>query len=139
MSETQAYQVLNQFKNSKYITILNSKGEILATHSPAEGLRTELVATLTEAAGPFPVNKQTLQLLFGEVPSGLNDLTRSAEPPIPQDAKQGPSLPKQRVFIKGAPPADTESTMPSAVAPTQDPPKATADPAKIQEGSSESP
>jgi hypothetical protein len=103
-------QILNQFKNSRYITWLNLKGEIMGTHSPAEGVRTELVATLAEAAGPVPIKNKSLITLFGYIPQGLNDLNRSTNTPATPTPKQGLPPKGQRIFIKSQPLGKTPPT-----------------------------
>ena len=74
----EAYKVLNEFKGSKFISYASKKGEMLATKSPLQSIETELVATANEATQGIELNPESLKIVFGDIPRGLeNTLSKS--------------------------------------------------------------
>lgn len=106
-----AIRVLNEFKSNKFVSLINERGQIFSTKSPAQGIATELVAKPSEATANFQVPSSTLKTLFGEVPTGqLNDVAKRAQsqpaPPVvpvePPNKQQG--VPGgQGLHLKGSP------------------------------------
>jgi hypothetical protein len=84
-----AYKILNDFKNSKFISYVTEKGEVLSTKSPVQGIGAELVPQPSLATANFPVPTALLRTLFGEVPTGVkNEVSRRAQDkPKTVDAK----------------------------------------------------
>lgn len=73
-------RVLNEFKGTKFISLVTERGEILSTKSPVQGIATELVAKPSEATASLPVPATTLRALFGDVPTGqVNELSKKAK------------------------------------------------------------
>lgn len=66
-----AYRVLNEFKDSKFISFTNERGEVFGTQSPGLGISTELASKPEAATAGFPVNATALKTLFGNVPEGI--------------------------------------------------------------------
>lgn len=82
--ELKAMKVLNEFKNVKFISLINQKGEVFSTKSPAQSISTELVGQASLATGNFQVPTAILKSLFGQVPSGLaNEVAKVAQGQIP--------------------------------------------------------
>lgn len=67
------FRILNRFKDIKFISFVNDRGEVLSTNSPANGLTTELVAKPGEAVGAFGTPSAILKNLFKEVPLGTRN------------------------------------------------------------------
>lgn len=74
-----ALRVVNEFKNTKFISFINERGEVYSTKSPAQSIATELVAQPSQATGQFQVPTSLLKVLFGEVPTGqINEISKKA-------------------------------------------------------------
>lgn len=65
-----AMKVMNDFKNTKFVSLINSRGEVFSTKSPAEGISSELVTQPSLATNNMNVPSGILKTLFGEVPTG---------------------------------------------------------------------
>lgn len=65
-----SFRILNKFKGSQFISFMSEKGEVLGTSSPENNLVSQLMPTPAEATKGFLVPNQTLNLLFGKVPTG---------------------------------------------------------------------
>ena len=77
------YKVLNEFKGTKFVSMMSEKGEVLGTKSPVQNIETELVKIPAEATHGFQIDTKSLRLLFGSIPTGkVNELGKS---PIPQN------------------------------------------------------
>jgi len=63
-------KVMNDFKDTKFISLINSRGEVFSTKAPAEGIATELVAQPSLATDKMTVPSGILKTLFGEIPTG---------------------------------------------------------------------
>lgn len=73
-----AYRVLNEFKNTKFVSFVNDKGEVLSSKSPVLGISTELVAQPSLATSGMTVPATVLKELFGDVPIGQqNELSQA--------------------------------------------------------------
>ncbi len=73
-------RVLNEFKGTKFISLVTERGEVISTKSPVQGIATELVAKPSEATAAFPIPTATLKTLFGDVPTGqLNEVSKRAQ------------------------------------------------------------
>ncbi|WP_413289342.1 hypothetical protein [Bdellovibrio sp. HCB337] len=74
-----AFKVQNKFKDVRFVSFVNERGEALGTSSASQGVSTELVADPSQATNGFPTSATILKSLFGEVPAGkTNMLTKSA-------------------------------------------------------------
>lgn len=93
-----ALKANNEFKDTKYITLLTDNGETLMTRIPANQLNAELVATPAQATGTITVPSALVKALFGDVPAGTkNVISKSAKespaidpPPVPGKQKGVP-------------------------------------------------
>ncbi|RME16028.1 MAG: hypothetical protein D6797_05435 [Bdellovibrio sp.] len=83
-----AFKILNTFKNSKFVSYLSTKGEVLFTFAPLQQVNVELVDRPLEATKSFPVPQKTLKALFGQVPLGKKHQPLSVLPKKP--SKAGP-------------------------------------------------
>ncbi len=68
------FKILNDFKQAKFVSYVNHKGEILATLSPAQNVSTELTVSSQEAVKNVGFPEKTLISLFGEIPKGKHSL-----------------------------------------------------------------
>jgi hypothetical protein len=88
----QAYKVLNEFKGSKFISMVSDKGEVFSTKSPVQGISTELVAKPSDATNGFTLPAATLRTLFGNIPTGqMNEVSKFAQKQPPAAATPAPS------------------------------------------------
>ncbi|MFP5520558.1 MAG: hypothetical protein ACLGGX_11685 [Bdellovibrionia bacterium] len=62
------FKALNTFKDSKFISYVSPKGEIIGTEIIGAGLKTELSTDLASAAGEIPKSESLLKTLFGTLP-----------------------------------------------------------------------
>ncbi len=69
-----AFKVQNKFKDVRFVSFVNERGEVLGTSSVAQGVSTELVADPAQATAGFPVSAGILKSLFGEVPLGKTNM-----------------------------------------------------------------
>jgi hypothetical protein len=86
-----ANKIQNKFKDVRFVSYVNERGEILGTTSTAQGISTELVADPSQATTGFPMSPAILKNLFGEVPAGkTNLLSKSASiQPVAPGKQQG--------------------------------------------------
>jgi hypothetical protein len=106
-----SFRVLNEFKGTKFVSMVSERGEVLSTKSPVQGIATELVAKPSEATGTFPVPASTLKTLFGDVPTGqMNEVSRRAQgkptafPQTPEPPTKQQGVPGGKgIQIKGSP------------------------------------
>ena len=124
------FRIINNFKNTEFISFVNGKGEILGTNSPLKNINTELVANAAEATKGFIVPADTLKILFGTVPSGkvnvlagkLNTLSGTTPPPAEESsaptnkttAVANPAIPTQQSVPIKPPPQSSEQQQESA-------------------------
>jgi len=88
-----ALKVLNEFKDSKFISYITDKGEVLSTRSPVQGIATELVAMPSAATNNMQIPSSLLKQLFGDVPTGQkNAVSEFAKAdPKPETKKAAPA------------------------------------------------
>lgn len=85
----QAYKVLNTFKGNKFLSYINSRGEVLGTQALGLNIKTQLVSTAKEAIGPHPVSQSILNTLFGGTPKGeQNSVFKATQPKETQGPPQ---------------------------------------------------
>ena len=99
-------ELSNEFKNTKFLSYANEKGEVLATKSPTQGIATELASQPGEATGNQALPTTTLTTLFGTVPMGLENAV----------SKEKSSKAQKLLDL---PPAPQPSGMPAEAPPTQ--------------------
>jgi hypothetical protein len=97
-------RVLNDFKNTKFISLVTERGEVISTKSPVQGIATELVAKPSDATASFPVPSATLKTLFGELPTGqINEVSRRAQSAPPPNKQEGVPAGKGLILKGGSP------------------------------------
>lgn len=99
------YKILNTFKDSKFLSYVNARGEVLGTHSLGQGITTQLVALPSDATAGQSYSTALLKTLFGNIPEGQKNVVaesaKTAAPaPLP---KQHMVPPGQGIIIKAQP------------------------------------
>jgi hypothetical protein len=74
-----AMKVMNDFKGTKFVSLINSHGEVFSTKSPAEGISSDLVAQPSLATDKMNVPSGILKTLFGDVPTGQKNELSTAK------------------------------------------------------------
>ena len=95
-----AFKILNTFKDSKFLSYVNDRGEILGTNAMGQGIVTELVATPAEATTGQSYSATLLKTLFGTVPAGTQNAV-SLGRKIKSDEKSAPTPTKQQGVLQG--------------------------------------
>nr|BFD61187.1 hypothetical protein CKG001_32940 [Bdellovibrio sp. CKG001] len=104
-----AFKILNTFKDIKFLSYVNERGEVLGTNAMGQGIVTELVATPSEAIGTVPYSAAILKTLFGKVPEGDSNVVsrqrklKASEANAPAPTKQIGIPPGQGILLKGQP------------------------------------
>ncbi|MBO9665419.1 MAG: hypothetical protein J7501_01225 [Bdellovibrio sp.] len=88
------FKILNTFKDSKFLSYVNDRGEVLGTNALGQGITTELVATAAEATNGQSYSATLLKTLFGTVPAGTQNVVAQAQK-IKTDEKSAPAPTKQ--------------------------------------------
>lgn len=102
-----AFKILNTFKDIKFLSYVNERGEVLGTNAMGQGIVTELVATPSEAIGSVPYSAAILKTLFGKVPEGDSNVVsrqkklKANEANAPAPTKQLGVPPGQGILLKG--------------------------------------
>lgn len=105
-SGLRAFKVQNKFKDVRFTSFVNERGEALGTNSQAQGISTELVADPAAATQGFPLSEAILKSLFGEVPAGkTNMLSKTKDLVSPNPGKQLGIPQGQGIQLKTQPPA----------------------------------
>lgn len=82
------FKVLNTFNGTRFVSNVTHKGEVLATRSPVQQVATELVAEMKDATNGMPFNSNSISMLFGSVPKGIeNAVARKATGAVAPDTK----------------------------------------------------
>ncbi|MFK8137509.1 MAG: hypothetical protein AB8E15_04025 [Bdellovibrionales bacterium] len=71
MGQINLFRILNRFKSSQFVSLMDPKGQIIATKVPELGLTTNLEAKKEIATGSIPVPIKTLKKIFGKIPGGM--------------------------------------------------------------------
>jgi hypothetical protein len=107
-----AFKVQNKFKDVRFVSYVNERGEVLGTTSLSQGISTELVADPAAATKGFPMSETILKNIFGEVPAGkTNMVAKSTGLKSPNPGKQEGIPQGQGIQLKTAP-AKAEPTQP---------------------------
>lgn len=104
-----AFKILNTFKDSKFLSYVNERGEVLGINAMGQGISTELVATPAIATAGLPVSNTILKALFGSIPAGAENIVAHANK-VKTEMKEQPAPTKQQgvpqgqgVILKGQP------------------------------------
>lgn len=62
------YRILNTFKGTKFVSLMDKNGQIIATKAPLLGLTTNLEKDSKTAAGNISIPKKSLKKIFGSLP-----------------------------------------------------------------------
>ncbi len=85
-----AFKILNTFKDEKFLSYVNDRGEVLGTNVMSQGVGTEIVSNSIDATKDQPVNTALLSAIFGSVPKGENNVAaRSKKGLIPATKSPG--------------------------------------------------
>jgi hypothetical protein len=84
-----AYRVLNEFKDSKFVSVVSKTGEVLQTLAPLQKISTELVKSAAEATAGFKIPQKSLGILFGSVPVGNKNVLHKSQAGTGSTAAQG--------------------------------------------------
>lgn len=106
------FKILNTYKDSKFLSYVNERGEVLGTNALGQAISTELVGKAADATANQSVSAGLLKTLFGATPAGeanvifrakkLNDAEAQAAPATKQlGVPQG--TPGQNIQIKAQP------------------------------------
>lgn len=104
-----SFKILNTFKDIKFLSYVNDRGEILGTNAMGQGITTELVANPADATAGQSYSTNILKTLFGSVPSGQANVASRAqklkerESQAPAPSKQMGVPPGQGIIIKAQP------------------------------------
>lgn len=102
-----AFKILNTFKDIKFLSYVNERGEVLGTNAMGQGILTELVAAPSDAIGSVPYSAAILKTLFGKVPEGDSNVVsrqkkmKASEANAPAPTKQLGVPPGQGILLKG--------------------------------------
>ena len=101
------FKILNTFKNSKFLSYVNDRGQVLGTNVIGQGVTTELVAKPSEATTGQSYSTTILKTLFGSVPEGTVNVVAEAaklkEKPATTPTKQIGVPQGQGITIKAQP------------------------------------
>jgi hypothetical protein len=105
------FKILNTFKDMKFLSYVNERGEVLGTNAMGQGISTELVANPEAATKGFPLSPSIMKALFGGIPAGTNNvvstaLKQSAVKSAPATKQEG--VPQGQGIIIKAQPDDTQ-------------------------------
>ncbi len=85
-----AFKILNTFKDSKFLSYVNDRGEVLGTNMLAQNVSTEVVTNPADATKDQQVSTSLLTAIFGEIPKGLiNAPARANKGVMPVTKEQG--------------------------------------------------
>lgn len=73
------FKILNTFKDSKFLSFVNERGEVLGTNAMGQNITTELVANPSDATTGQSFSSTILKTLFGNVPAGTNNVVSQNE------------------------------------------------------------
>lgn len=88
------FKILNTFKDAKFLSYVNERGEVIGTSAVGQDISTELVANPSDATAGQSYSATLLKTLFGSVPEGsANVATRSAK--LKEQESKAPTPTKQ--------------------------------------------
>lgn len=103
------FKILNTFKDVKFLSYINERGEVLGTNALGQGITTELVTNPTEATSNLPYSANILKTIFGGIPEGKANIKsrsqqlKEAESNQPPSSKQFGVPPGKNIIIKPQP------------------------------------
>lgn len=97
-----AFKILNTFKDSKFLSYVNERGEVLGTNALGQAIATELVVNAGEATKNQSYSASILKTLFGSVPAGEANVMFRAKKLSEAEAQAAPAT-KQIGIPQGTP------------------------------------
>ncbi len=103
------FKILNTFKDVKFLSYINERGEVLGTNALGQGITTELVTHPNEATSNLPYSASILKTIFGGIPEGKANIKsrsqqlKEAETNQPPASKQFGVPPGKNIIIKSQP------------------------------------
>jgi hypothetical protein len=73
-NDFKVFKILNTFKDAKFLSYVNDRGEVIATNAMGTGISTELVSSAAEATNGQSYSTTLLKTLFGGVPPGTQNV-----------------------------------------------------------------
>lgn len=106
-----AFKVINEFKNAKFISYVTTRGEVLGSKSPLQGISTDVVAQPSMATNNLSIPSAVLKQLFGDVPTGqINEVSKTAK----AQPVKGENIPAGKgIQVKGKPEIPTVTPAPA--------------------------
>jgi hypothetical protein len=104
-----AFKILNTFKDVKFLSYVNDRGEILGTNALGQDILTELVANPADATANQPLSQALLKSIFGQIPEGRSNVASRSEKlkvidqSAPPPSKQIGVPPGKGIVIKAQP------------------------------------
>lgn len=104
-----SFKILNTFKDIKFLSYVNERGEVLGTNALGQGITTELVANSQDAIDNLPYSASIIKAVFGSIPDGLANVAsrasklKAAEAKAPPPSKQMGIPPGKGLIIKAQP------------------------------------
>lgn len=92
--DIKVFKILNTFKDIKFLSYVNDRGEVVGTNAVGQGIETKLVATPDAAITGQPYSANTLKTLFGAVPAGTANII-SQRAKAKEEQKNAPPASKQ--------------------------------------------
>lgn len=83
------FKILNTFKDEKFLSYVNDRGEVLGTNVMSQGVSTEIVANPSEATKGQSVNSTLLAAVFSGVPKGENNVASRGKKGLTPNPKAG--------------------------------------------------
>lgn len=93
----EVFKILNTFKDSKFLSYVNDRGEVLGTNAMGQGISTELVATPAEALAGQPTSATLLKAVFGGTPAGSTNIVSESHKVKSNKSEQTPATKQQGV------------------------------------------
>ncbi|MES3038489.1 MAG: hypothetical protein V4736_11340 [Bdellovibrionota bacterium] len=115
------FKINNTFKNVTFAAYVTDRGEVMATKSPAVSIATELVGKSSDAVGALGLASGVLKSLFGEVPTGMENvvsrtmIAESKPVVIPSDPKKDGVPGGQGIILKSQGASGDPSAAPKEV------------------------
>lgn len=107
--EFKVFKILNTFKDAKFLSYVNERGEVLGTNAMGQDITTELVANPSDATAGQSYSATILKTLFGSVPEGTSNVASRAaklkelESQAPAPTKQMGVHQGQGIILKAQP------------------------------------
>ncbi|MGZ3773561.1 MAG: hypothetical protein ACXVCY_00915 [Pseudobdellovibrionaceae bacterium] len=108
------FKILNTFKDAKFLSYVNERGEVLGTNALGQDIKTELVANASDATSGQSYSAGILKTLFGAVPDGTANVATRAVKLKEKESQAGPATKQvgvpqgQGILLKAQPQKEVE-------------------------------